>query len=89
MSNFLPIAVAFALLAPVSAQAADTASPSASPAQNEASLETDKLICRKEKLIGTRLGSTRICLTSAQWAAKRAEERRSLERVQTNRPLGN
>lgn len=43
-------------------------------------------ICKREKIIGSRLGSKKTCATAAEWAQMRADQRQATERVQNNRP---
>lgn len=45
-----------------------------------------RLICKREKIIGSRLGSKKICATAAQWEQMRADQRQATERIQANRP---
>jgi len=50
--------------------------------------DPNRVICRRESTIGTRLGSTRRCMTAAEWAAQRQESRMQLERGQGVNPRG-
>jgi hypothetical protein len=43
----------------------------------------DKLICQKQNPTGSRLGSTRVCMTKEQWADHKRETRQDIERRQT------
>jgi hypothetical protein len=45
----------------------------------------DKLICRNQAPTGSRLGSTRVCMTEAQWTEARRQTRSDIERRQTMR----
>jgi hypothetical protein len=44
--------------------------------------DVNKLICKKEEQIGSRLGAKKVCLTQEQWQARTSEDRQQLERVQ-------
>lgn len=44
--------------------------------------DQNKVICRTEEVIGSRLQSTRTCLTKQQWAQRRDEQRRTVQRIQ-------
>jgi hypothetical protein len=44
--------------------------------------DVNKLICKKEEEIGSRLGAKKVCLTLEQWQARTSEDRQQLERVQ-------
>lgn len=46
--------------------------------------DPNKLICERVEKTGTRLGGRRVCLTAAQWAEQRREQREDLERAQKN-----
>ena len=45
----------------------------------------EKVICRRDKTIGSRLRAERICLTREQWAVRLHEERTKLEQGQAQR----
>jgi hypothetical protein len=45
--------------------------------------DKDKLVCRTEADLGTRLSGTRVCLTREQWAERRRQSRDAAERAQT------
>ena len=55
-----------------------TQPPSAGPNPNE-------VICQKQEVIGTRLGTKKVCKTRAEWADSRIQDRHELERVQTQK----
>jgi hypothetical protein len=45
----------------------------------------DKLICRNQTPTGSRLGSTRVCMTESQWTEMRRQTRTDVEKRQTMR----
>ncbi|MDF7775091.1 hypothetical protein P1X14_07525 [Sphingomonas sp. AOB5] len=45
--------------------------------------DPNRMICRTEDVIGSRLGSRRVCLTASQWEDLRRDTRQTTERVQT------
>ena len=45
--------------------------------------DSDKIVCKKEEQIGTRLGSKKVCLTVADWNALARENRERTERIQS------
>jgi hypothetical protein len=53
---------------------------SATPSPKKGS--PDQVICERQEATGTRLGARRVCLTVAQWEAKRREHREATEKVQ-------
>jgi len=44
--------------------------------------EVNRVVCKKEEQIGSRLGAKKVCLTVQQWQERAAEDRNQLERVQ-------
>lgn len=44
--------------------------------------ESDKLICKKEDTIGSRLGAKKVCLTAQEWADLAAANREHTEDIQ-------
>lgn len=45
----------------------------------------EKVICRRDKATGSRLGAKRTCMTAKQWAEKTAQERQFIEQGQAQR----
>lgn len=70
MIRFVSLSV-LALAAPAMAQTAPK-----KPA------DPNKMICRSEPVIGSRLESTRRCMTAQQWTDLQRETRQTIERVQ-------
>lgn len=52
--------------------------------------DPNRIICEKQEELGSRLQSKRVCMTAAEWATKRREERQMIDRAQTQgvRPSG-
>lgn len=48
--------------------------------------DPNQVVCVREREIGSRLSSRRICRTRAEWAAHEAEQRRTVEKTQTYKP---
>lgn len=78
--------------APVVAQDSQPAADDTAATGQDAAVEgekedpdLDKVVCRSEKILGSRLGSTKRCQTRRQWEAERAADRRDIERVQNTR----
>lgn len=86
MRNFLLATAALALTTPVFAMA-EPASKDATPRtdQNESG-DPNRIICKRDKAIGSRLSSKKMCATAAQWDQMRADNRQAVERAQANRP---
>lgn len=46
------------------------------------SRDPNRMICEKQEIVGSRLGTKRVCMTAAEWEAKRREERQMIDRSQ-------
>ena len=44
--------------------------------------DPERIVCKKEETIGTRLGSKKVCLTVADWNALARENRERTEQIQ-------
>ena len=87
------------LLAAFASGSAGYATPAADPAvsQTRASVGAqdqvvdtasgEKVICRSDKEVGSRVRAKRVCMTTKQWAQKTAEERQFLEQRQAQRTV--
>jgi invasion protein IalB len=53
--------------------------------QKEEVGKQDRVICRNQEVIGSRLSKTRVCRTAAEWAELKRTERLAIDRVQSNR----
>ena len=93
MRKTIPAVVMMAVLAaqPVFANQTPSGSTSLARASEGSRDETvgtttgEKVICRSDKEIGSRVRAKRICMTSKQWAEKAAEERQFVEQRQAQR----
>jgi len=47
--------------------------------------DPNEVVCQKSEVIGSRLGSKKICRTRAEWAEQRRLERMEIERAQVSR----
>lgn len=55
-------------------------------AKEETDKSQNRMICKRQKSTGSRIGAKRVCMTAAQWAQIQRDERQALERGQANRP---
>lgn len=67
--------------------------PAVAAAKDEKSENKDpnRVICEKQEVLGSRLGTKRVCLTAAEWAHRRREDRQTIDRSQAataSRPGG-
>lgn len=49
----------------------------------------EKIICRKDKAVGSRVTAKRVCMTAQQWEAQRMDDRQRLEQGQAQRTYSN
>lgn len=90
MRLFCTAVVAGLLLSSVSAAAtppmeSGTSMARASQGSEEEVINTvtdEKVICRRDKAIGSRVNARRVCMTAKDWAKKTAEERQFVEQRQ-------
>ena len=48
-------------------------------------LDPNQLVCEKQEVAGSRLATRRVCMTRAQWADLRLQDRQEIEKIQTRR----
>lgn len=63
---------------------AQTKAPAASE-QKPAAPNPNEIVCQKQKVVGSRLASNRICKTRAEWSDAQLQDKQELNRVQTQR----
>ena len=82
MLKFAYVAGVLALIAsPAIAQQAP-ASPQAQDAAATESTDLNKVVCRKEDTLGSRLGAKKVCLTRKQWEELAQANREHTEKIQ-------
>lgn len=83
MISLVLAAALFAAGEPAAAQATEAPKPAADkgPKPNK-----DGMICVKEAVSGSKMKS-RICMTQADWDARKANDRDLVDQAQRNRPL--
>jgi invasion protein IalB len=83
MHKFWPTAAAVLLAAPcVAAPASVQQQQNAKPAH-----DPNEIVCERQKEIGSRLASVKVCKTRAQWAEDQRADRMDIDKVQTQRDL--
>ena len=88
MHRFWTTTAAVLLAAPAAWAPASAQAP-AQPQQRNAKPARDpnEIVCERQKEIGSRLASTKVCKTRAQWAEDQRADRMVIEKVQTQRDL--
>ena len=51
--------------------------------EKKAEKDPNRMICEKQEIVGSRLGTKRVCMTASEWEAKRRDERQMIDRSQT------
>jgi len=82
MRKSIAIVTAIALIPAAAATATDRAADKKDP---------NRVICEKQPVVGSRLATKKVCMTAAEWQAKRLEDRQAIEKGQVQRSgvLGN
>lgn len=70
--------------APAVAQTGTVSVPSA-PAATGKDKNSSEIICEKQEATGSRLTKRRVCMTRAQWADLKLQDRQEIERAQVRR----
>ena len=66
------------------------AAPAASPPAVKAPIvDLNQVICQKQEITGSRLGTKRVCKTRREWADGQFQDRQEIERVQVQRGIVN
>lgn len=73
-------------LSAVPAVAQQTQAPSNQNAAKK-TRDPNEIVCEKQEVLGSRLATKRVCMTRAEWAALKHQDRQDLERVQTMRGM--
>ena len=76
-----------AIVMPASAQTGSTAQPQQQQQTAKPAKDPNEVICERQEEIGSRLASTKICKTRAEWAEERRVSRMDVEKVQTQRDM--
>jgi hypothetical protein len=67
------------------AQATQQTQPQQQQPQVQAAQDPNQIVCEREEVTGSRIGTKRVCMTRGQWAEQRRNDRMEIERVQTQR----
>ena len=80
MLRFAPLAVLIAVAVPAAAQTAAPPPPTANAKAKPNPL--DKVVCKTEEVIGSRLNTQRVCMTVREWQDQADDSRQALEKIQ-------
>lgn len=77
------VTIALAVLGLLAVPAmAEEKAPDASKAQ-QAKDDPNRIICEKQEVLGTRLGTKKVCMTAGEWKARRLDDRQTIDKQQT------
>ena len=48
----------------------------------------DKVICKREKVLGSRVAAKKVCQTAAEWERQRRDSQQAAEKIQSSRWKG-
>ena len=84
MRAFLAVCLAIGSMQPAIAGQTNGSTQTAQEEKSEDS-SASKVICKRENSTGSRLRSTRVCRTAAEWEQIRQAQRQEVEKAQTAR----
>jgi hypothetical protein len=86
MLKFVPLAIVAATAVPAVAQTTAPAAQTqaAAPAKQD---PLDKIVCRYEETIGSRLKSHKVCATVREWREQQEENQDAVQRMQQNKHM--
>lgn len=75
------------LLGAIGLAAASTAQTTQGPAgqPTKKALDPNEVVCEKQDVAGSRLATRRVCMTRAQWADLKHQDRQEIEKAQVQR----
>lgn len=85
MKYVLSALAALVLAAPALAAGQGEPEKAAPSTEEVTDASQNRMICKRQKSTGSRLGAKKVCMTAAQWAQMQREQRQTTERNQANR----
>lgn len=86
MTRFGLAGILIMTAAPAIAQTAPAA-PQSQPVVSTDKSDVNRVVCRREEVIGSRLGAKRVCLSVREWQDRVEGDRERLERIQHATPV--
>ena len=81
----LPVSAASLILGVPAAAQTGASATAAAPAATGKVRDPNEIVCEKQEVIGSRLATRRVCMTRAEWADRKLQDRQEIERVQVQR----
>lgn len=89
MVRFAYVTGALMLIAPPAvAQTVPTQAAQAQEIPSTDKSDVNRIVCKKEEKIGTRLGAKKVCLTVKEWQDRASADREETGRVQRDTQMG-
>lgn len=89
MSKYVYLVGASLLIAPpVAAQTAPLPAAQAQDIPSTDKSDVNRIVCRKQETVGSRLGAKKVCLTVKEWQERTAADREETDRVQRDTQMG-
>jgi invasion protein IalB len=81
------LALTLPLSAPALAQAASQQQQQQQQSSAKKAPDPNQIVCEKQQEIGSRLATDRVCMTRAQWAEQKRNDRDAIEKAQRQRGM--
>lgn len=89
MLKFVYLAGASLVIAPpAAAQTSSAQAPQIQAVASPDSSDVNRIVCRKEETVGSRLAAKKVCLTVKEWQERTAQDRDETDRVQRDTQTG-
>ncbi|MGV2495454.1 hypothetical protein [Pelagerythrobacter aerophilus] len=85
MKYLFSVAATVALTVSAAASAHGQAEDAPRTSGDDTEASQNRVICKRQKNTGSRLSAEKICLTAAQWAQLKRDQREATERTQSAR----
>ena len=85
--GLLTLGAALAISQPSIAQTAAPSQTQPSTTAQTTGPDMNEVVCERQEVTGSRLVRKKVCMTRAQWASLRLEDRQAVEKVQVQRGM--
>jgi hypothetical protein len=87
MTRLIVAGVLILAAAPAIAQTAPAQAPKSQPVASTDTSDVNRVVCKREDSIGSRLAAKRVCLTVQEWKDREYHHRDATERIQHATPV--
>ena len=85
--GLIALGAALAISQPSIAQTTAPSQTQPSTTAQQPGPDMNEVVCERQEVTGSRLVKKKVCMTRAQWAAVRLEDRQAVEKVQVQRGM--